>query len=60
MKIKEIVVFAYATKGEALEVANSTALPSCVAAVHIMRGLESAPVPVAFMVVPEIFGETDE
>jgi hypothetical protein len=36
MKIQEIAVFAYQTKGEALEVANHTIEETLVAAVHIM------------------------
>lgn len=36
MKIQEVVIFAYATKGEALEIANNTVEETCVAALHIM------------------------
>lgn len=35
-RIQEVVVFAYATKGEALEIANNTVEETLVAAVHIM------------------------
>lgn len=35
-RIQEVVLFAYGTKGEALEVANNTVEETYVAAVHIM------------------------
>jgi hypothetical protein len=41
-RIQEVTVFAYATKGEALEIANNTVEETLVAAVHIM-GLEFSP-----------------
>jgi hypothetical protein len=47
MKIQEYVIFAYATRGEALEVANSAVEDLCVAAVQII-GAER---PVAWVVM---------
>jgi hypothetical protein len=53
--IKEICAFAYATKGEALEIANKTMFRSAVAAIHILNGYEPAKKPVAWIVVPHDF-----
>lgn len=50
--IKEIVLFAYAILGEALEIANSTVEETLVAKIHIMKGLKVAPITVAFVVLP--------
>jgi len=52
MLIKEIVLFAYATRGEALEVANDNP-GTAVAKVHILRGFTPATTAVAYMVVQE-------
>jgi hypothetical protein len=55
VKIQEIVMFAFATRGQALEVANQTTDDTCVAAVHIgVPGLHKAVAtePVCFLVVP--------
>jgi hypothetical protein len=53
MPIKEMVLFAYATKGEALEIANHTVEETVVAEITIMcDGLIIAEKPVAFVVLP--------
>ena len=44
-RIQEVVVFAYPTKGEALEIANNTVEETLVAAIHIMGPLFSPFVP---------------
>ena len=63
MRIPELVIFAYATRGEALEVANHTTEETCVAGVSILvngrgqpkRGGKNlyAEVPVCYIVVPK-------
>lgn len=57
LPIPEIVLFAYATKGEALEVANATSNKTCVAAVHILRGLAPAKTSCAYVVLPANFNK---
>lgn len=52
MKIQEVTIFAYATKGEALEVANRTVEDTCIASIVILNGLRPAERPVCFLVVP--------
>jgi hypothetical protein len=59
VKIKEISVFAYATKGEALDIANQAIDDLCVASVFIVTGLASiAKEPVVYMVMPDQDKET--
>jgi hypothetical protein len=50
--IKEIVLFAYASEGEALTVANQNP-GTAVAKVHIIQGFQPAPKAVCYLVVPE-------
>ena len=50
--IKQIVIFGYATIGEALEIANQTSEETVVGMVHIAKGFDIAKVPVAYMVLP--------
>jgi hypothetical protein len=50
VRIPEVAMFAFATKGEALEVANHQK-DSEIAAVYIKNGLKVAEVPVCFLVV---------
>jgi hypothetical protein len=57
MKIKEIILFAYATKGEALQGANEATEDLCVASIVITRGLKPAEFPVAYVVLRESFVE---
>jgi hypothetical protein len=57
--IKEVVVFGYATEGEALVVANQVPKTQ-VAKVHILRGLTPAKEAVAFLVVSEDYFDSDQ
>jgi hypothetical protein len=52
MKIQEVTIFGYATKGEALVIANATVEDTCVAAINIMRGFNPAEVDVCYIVIP--------
>jgi|HubBroStandDraft_4_1064222.scaffolds.fasta_scaffold06033_2 hypothetical protein len=52
MPISEVGLFAYATKGEALVVANRTVTETVVAEIIIMKGSNPATVPVAWIVLP--------
>jgi len=52
MKIDEIALFAFATKSEALEVANHVMDRDVqVATVYIQKGLNLAPMPMCYLVV---------
>ena len=56
MKIPEVVLFAFATQGEALEVANKvTGEEVCVASIVIKHGMQVARIPVAYTVLPVDF-----
>lgn len=57
MPIKEIVLFAYATEGEALVVANNNP-GTAVANVHIIQGMQPAPKAVCYLVVPETYPDS--
>ena len=50
MKIKEIVLFAYPTKGAALEVANHQE-DVVVATVHVLRGILPAELPCCYVIL---------
>lgn len=52
-KIKQIVIFAKSTLGEALELANNAEGEHGVAEIRIMKGLEPAELPVAWIVLPK-------
>ena len=52
VKIPEIALFAYQTKGEALEVANHQEDVE-VATVYIKKGFSLAEVPVCYLVLPK-------
>jgi len=51
MKIQKICIFAYATEGEALEVANNTVEDTGIAEIRIVKGLQPAEQPVAWIVL---------
>jgi hypothetical protein len=55
MRIKELVIFAYQTRGAALEVANSAVgVELAVAEIRIVRGgVDPAQVPVAWITISE-------
>ena len=53
MKIQKICIFAYATEGEALEVANNTVEDTGIAEIRIIKGLVPAERPVAWIVLRE-------
>ena len=57
LMIKEIVLFAYASEGEALMIANSNP-GTAVAKVHIIQGMQPAPKAVCFLVVPENYPDS--
>lgn len=57
MPIKEIVLFAYASEGEALVVANNNP-GTAVAKVHIISGMQPAPKAVCYLVVPETYPDS--
>jgi hypothetical protein len=52
MPIREIGLFAYRTKGEALAVANRTVEETVVAEIVIILNDKPAQIPVAFVVLP--------
>ena len=52
MKIQKICIFAYATEGEALEVANNTVEDTGIAEIRIIKGgVQPAEQPVAWIVL---------